>query len=109
MCSRLSTRRPPHCAYGRLEAQSVCRHTTRFVIAYVAFMPLGLWRHCGYWTLAIAPLITFMLAGIENIGVQVRISVQNSTAAPRGRLLQAAVSIARACLHTVVLAQDRSC
>ena len=57
------------------------RHTTRFVIAYVVFLPLGLWRHCSYWTLAIAPLITFMLAGIENIGVQVRRSTLSAATA----------------------------
>ena len=79
---RLANALPPlhllahHTVFLR-QAQFICRHTTRFVITYVAFMPLGLWRHCGYWTLVIAPLITFMLAGIENIGVQVRISGQN--------------------------------
>ena len=41
------------------------------MVCYVALMPLALWPSCGYWTLVVAPLITFLLAGIENIGVQI--------------------------------------
>ena len=47
------------------------RHTTRFVLVYIVFLPLALWRHLDYFTIAVAPLIAFLLAGIENIGVQI--------------------------------------
>ena len=80
-----------------------CRHTTRFVIAYVAFLPLGLWRHCSYWTLAVAPLITFMLAGIENIGVQVRQCAQNIISKLL-RCQEGSICDVRAVLHVRLLA-----
>jgi hypothetical protein len=38
---------------------------------YITFLPFGLWQHLGYYTVAFAPLIAFMLAGIENIGVMI--------------------------------------
>jgi predicted membrane chloride channel (bestrophin family) len=38
---------------------------------YITFLPLGLWQHLGYATVAVAPMIAFLLAGIENIGIMI--------------------------------------
>ena len=38
---------------------------------YIAFLPLALWRHLHYYTLAGAPLIAFLLCGVENIGIMI--------------------------------------
>jgi Bestrophin, RFP-TM, chloride channel len=76
-----------HCMQGRLcvslQACNVnmfdqngccaCRHTTRFILFYVTFLPFALWKHLGWATLAVAPLITLLLSGIENIGVMIEV------------------------------------
>lgn len=55
----------------RTDFRAARRHTTRFVLIYIVFLPLALWRHLNYYTIGVAPLITFLLAGIENIGVMI--------------------------------------
>jgi hypothetical protein len=52
-------------------ANDNCRHSNRFVLAYVTFLPLALWNHLSWATIVVAPVITFLLAGIENIGVMI--------------------------------------
>ena len=47
------------------------RHTSRFIISYITFLPFGLWSSCSWLTLPIMAVITFLLVGIENIGVQI--------------------------------------
>jgi hypothetical protein len=46
-----------------------CRHTTRFVMLYLTFLPLALWKHLHWGTLVATPMIAFLLAGIESIGM----------------------------------------
>lgn len=48
-----------------------CRHTTRFVLIYVSFLPLALWASLDWATIIVAPTIALLLAGIENIGVMI--------------------------------------
>ena len=64
---RLSASRPQglqaYTTTSLIACMVACRHTTRFIIWYVVFLPLGLWTYCTWTTLFIAPLITFMLAG----------------------------------------------
>jgi hypothetical protein len=38
-----------------------CRHTTLFVIVYVAGLPLAMWPTLGWATVIVAPLTTFLL------------------------------------------------
>ena len=47
------------------------RHTTRFILVYISFLPFALWRHLSWATLGVAPLISLLLCGIENIGVMI--------------------------------------
>ena len=46
-----------------------CRHTTRFILFYTFFMPFVLWRNLRWGGFFVAPLITLLLAGIDNIGI----------------------------------------
>jgi predicted membrane chloride channel (bestrophin family) len=48
-----------------------CRHTTRFVLVYITFLPLALWPNLQFATLIFAPMITFLLTGIELIGIRI--------------------------------------
>jgi hypothetical protein len=45
-----------------------CRHTTRFILVYIVFLPFALWRQLGFVSLAVGPLVALLLCGIENIG-----------------------------------------
>ena len=47
-----------------------CRHTTRFILIYIIFLPVALWRHLGYVSLIAGPLLALLLCGIENIGAR---------------------------------------
>ncbi|GIL84971.1 hypothetical protein Vretimale_9823 [Volvox reticuliferus] len=47
------------------------RHTSRYLMIYLTACPLVLWPSLGWWTLIAAVLITFLLLGTENIGVQI--------------------------------------
>jgi hypothetical protein len=48
-----------------------CRHTTRFILIYIFFMPLVLWKYLEWGVYFVAPMITLLLAGIDNIGVHI--------------------------------------
>jgi predicted membrane chloride channel (bestrophin family) len=45
-----------------------CRHTIRFILCYTFFMPMVLWKNLRWGVFFVAPLITVLLAGIDNIG-----------------------------------------
>ncbi|KAF8056864.1 hypothetical protein HT031_006208 [Scenedesmus sp. PABB004] len=44
------------------------RHTSRFLTAYLALLPLLLWPMAGWASPALAVAIAFLLLGVENIG-----------------------------------------
>lgn len=47
------------------------RHTSRFIITYIVFLPFALWQTCQWLTPFISALVAFLLIGIENIGIQI--------------------------------------
>ncbi|GFR51462.1 hypothetical protein Agub_g13871 [Astrephomene gubernaculifera] len=47
------------------------RHTSRYLMIYLTACPIVLWSSMGWWTPLTAVLITFLLMGTENIGVQI--------------------------------------
>ena len=47
------------------------RHTSRFLVIYVTFMPFTLWHACGWGCVPASVIIAFLLLGIEEIGVQI--------------------------------------
>ncbi|KAK9812447.1 hypothetical protein WJX73_000401 [Symbiochloris irregularis] len=61
-CERL-LRQPVPIAYTR--------HTSRFLLTWLMFLPWSLWATCQWLTIPITAIITFLLIGIENIGVQI--------------------------------------
>ena len=48
-----------------------CRHTSRFLVIWLASMPFTLWKSCGLAMIPATGLIAFLLLGIEEIGVQI--------------------------------------
>lgn len=48
------------------------RHTSRFIICYLTFLPFALWSYLGWVLLPTMVILAFLLLGIENIGIQVR-------------------------------------
>ena len=48
-----------------------CRHTSRFLVIWLAFLPFTLWRACHWAMVPAAVLIAFLLLGVEEIGVQI--------------------------------------
>lgn len=50
----------------------MCRHTSRFLMTWLIFLPWALWRNCEWLTIPITAAVCFLLFGIENIGIQVR-------------------------------------
>lgn len=51
--------------------QLECRHTTRFLLAYLAFLPLAMWSSIHWATIAVAPVVGFLLTGVENVAVMI--------------------------------------
>jgi hypothetical protein len=47
------------------------RHTSRFIICYLTFLPFSLWSYLEWLLLPTMVVLTFLLLGIENIGIQV--------------------------------------
>ena len=47
------------------------RHTSRFLIAYLMLLPIALFPSLNWLTVAVVVTLTFFLAGIENVGVQI--------------------------------------
>jgi len=50
---------------------SLCRHTSRFLICFITFLPFGLWGYTSWLTIPVMAVITFLLVGTENIGIQI--------------------------------------
>lgn len=48
-----------------------CRHTSRFLVIWLGFLPFTLWRACHWVMVPAAVLISFLLLGVEEIGVQI--------------------------------------
>lgn len=48
---------------------SVSRHTTRFLFLWLTFLPLSIYKLCGWATIPTTLIIAFVLLGIEEIGV----------------------------------------
>eukprot|EP00891_Asterochloris_glomerata_P000068 jgi/Astpho2/68/Aster-04543 len=46
------------------------RHTSRFLMIWLALMPFGLWSGCRWLMVPVAGTIAFLLLGIDEIGVQ---------------------------------------
>lgn len=51
--------------------RSYTRHTSRFLVIWLAFLPFTLWRACHWTMVPAAVLIAFLLLGVEEIGVQI--------------------------------------
>ncbi|DBB06014.1 TPA: hypothetical protein ACH3X3_009993 [Trebouxia sp. C0006] len=51
--------------------RSYTRHTSRFLVIWLAFLPFTLWRACHWAMVPAAVLIAFLLLGVEEIGVQI--------------------------------------
>jgi predicted membrane chloride channel (bestrophin family) len=47
------------------------RHTSRFLIFWLMLLPLALWPEYGWVTVPILALVSFVLLGIEEIGVEI--------------------------------------
>ncbi len=50
---------------------SYSRHTSRFMVIWLSALPLGLYQTCGLATIPLCVVITFLLLGIDEIGVQI--------------------------------------
>ena len=48
-----------------------CRHTSRFLVIWLCFLPFTLWRACHWVMVPAAVTIAFLLLGVEEIGVQI--------------------------------------
>ncbi len=48
---------------------SYTRHTTRFLFLWLTFLPLSIYKLCGWATIPTTLIIAFVLLGIEEIGV----------------------------------------
>lgn len=46
------------------------RHTSRFLMIWLALMPFGLWSGCRWLMVPVSGTIAFLLLGIDEIGVQ---------------------------------------
>lgn len=52
----------------------LCRHTARFLVLWLLLLPLSLWGSCGWLMVPTVMIISFVLLGIEEIGVQIEVS-----------------------------------
>ncbi|PSC74666.1 UPF0187 chloroplastic [Micractinium conductrix] len=50
---------------------SYTRHTSRFMVIWLSCLPLCLWNSCGWGTVPLTVVISFLLLGIEEIGVAI--------------------------------------
>ena len=71
-----------------------CRHTTRFILIYTFFMPIVLWRNLEWGVFFVAPLITLLLAGIDNIGMHIENPFRILPMAAYCRVIQENIAIA---------------
>ncbi|KAL4855857.1 hypothetical protein ACK3TF_003624 [Chlorella vulgaris] len=62
-------------ALERISRQAIpkayTRHTSRFIICYLTFLPFALWSYLGWVLLPTMVILAFLLLGIENIGIQI--------------------------------------
>mmetsp|Transcript_36209 Transcript_36209/g.61062 ORF Transcript_36209/g.61062 Transcript_36209/m.61062 type:complete len:405 (+) Transcript_36209:242-1456(+) len=47
------------------------RHTVRYLMIWVTFLPLALWPSLDWVSIIVTPIIVFLLMGLENIGIQI--------------------------------------
>eukprot|EP00887_Chlorella_sp_A99_P008256 scaffold12.g8256.t1 len=50
---------------------SYTRHTSRFMVIWLGLLPFSLWDTCRFSTIPITVIISFLLLGIEEIGVSI--------------------------------------
>jgi hypothetical protein len=48
-----------------------CRMASRYLIVFVTFLPFAFWSMFGWVTIPIMAVYTFLLVGLENIGIQI--------------------------------------
>ena len=48
-----------------------CRHTSRFLVWWLFGFPFGAWSSYGWGTPFVTAIVTFLLLGTENIGIQI--------------------------------------
>eukprot|EP00038_Savillea_parva_P011254 m.196271 g.196271 ORF g.196271 m.196271 type:complete len:514 (+) comp19730_c0_seq1:148-1689(+) len=63
-------------AYGMCEKivhtpipTSFSRHTSRYLAVWMSVLPLALWSDCGMYTIPVSVVVSFVMLGIEDIGV----------------------------------------
>lgn len=47
------------------------RHNSRLIISFITWLPFALWAYAQWLTIPIMAALTFLLVGIENIGIQI--------------------------------------
>jgi len=52
--------------------RSYTRHTSRFIIAYLTFLPLAMWDETSWGVVPTSGIVAFFLLGIDEIGVRPR-------------------------------------
>ena len=50
---------------------SYTRHTARFLLIWLFSLPFSLWAYCGFHMIWVSALISFVLLGIEEIGIYI--------------------------------------
>jgi len=48
-----------------------CRHTSRFLLWWLTGFPFAAWSSYGWFTPFVTAVVTFLLLGVENIGIQI--------------------------------------
>jgi hypothetical protein len=51
-----------------------CRHTGRFLVLWLTCLPFVIWQELGWFSVPISMIVSFLLFGIEEIGVQIEVS-----------------------------------
>ena len=74
---------------------SYTRHTSRFLIAWLALLPFGCWTTMQWDALLFAPLTAFLLFGIDEIGVQLEARARAHSRACAGQRLSCSPPDAR--------------
>lgn len=69
-----------------------CRHTSRFLVWWLFALPFSVWNIYGWGTPFVSAIITFLLLGVENIGVQIE---QPFQVLPMGPIAQGCVRAVR--------------
>lgn len=47
------------------------RHTSRFLLWWLTGFPFAAWSSYGWFTPCVTAVVTFLLLGVENIGIQI--------------------------------------